>query len=142
PASSILGVESTAVPYAGLLVQFLQSAYGMITVVAILSLFYFSGVDTRMWEDDERKRLITAFASHLLEGSIGSGQFEKLKMIVECSDIPEKLLEDTSLLSMAQWLREGGLGEEWREEARSCPKCGAPAYHIIGTIESFVLCPR
>jgi len=47
PASSILGVDSAAVPYAGLPIQFLQSAYGMITVVAAMSLFFFSGVDTR-----------------------------------------------------------------------------------------------
>jgi signal peptidase I len=142
PASSILGVETTAVPYAGFPVQFLQSAYGMITVVAVMSLFYFSGVDTRMWAEDERKRLITAFANHSLEGRIGSDQFEKLKMIIESSGIPEDLLKDTSLLSMSQWLREGGLDEDWREETGSCPKCGNSAYHIIGTNESFVVCPH
>src|SRR5207245_5839065 len=49
PASSILGVDSASVPYAGLPIQFLQSAYGMITVVAAMSLFFFSGVDTTTW---------------------------------------------------------------------------------------------
>jgi len=142
PASSILGVDSASVPYAGLPIQFLQSTYGMITVVAAMSLFFFSGVDTRTWEENERKRLITAFAKHSLDGSIPLDQFEKLKMIVECSDIPEELLKDTNLLSLAQWLREGGLGENWTEETEPCPKCEASAYHIIGTNESFLVCPQ
>ncbi len=142
PASSILGIETVAVPYAGLPVQFLQSAYGMITVVAVMSLFFFSGVDTRTWEENERTRLITAFARHSLDGSLGSDQFEKLKMVVECSDIPDELLKDPSLLSMAQWLRKGGLDEGWKEETDSCPKCGASAYHIVGAKESFVVCPQ
>jgi signal peptidase I len=142
PASSVLGVESVAIPYAGLPVEFFQSAYGMLTVVASMSLYFFSGVDTRMWEEDERKRLITVFATHSLDGSIGSDQFEKLKMVVECSDIPEELLKDSSLLSMAQWLKEGGLVANWREETGSCPKCGASAYHVVGKDNSFVVCPQ
>jgi len=142
PASSILGVDSAAVPYAGLPIQFLQSAYGMITVVAAMSLFFFSGVDTRTWEENERKRLITTFAKHSLDGSMGPDQFEKLKMVVECSDIPEELLKDPNLLSLAKWLREGGLGENWTEETEPCPKCKGSAYHIIGTNESFVVCPN
>src|SRR5437667_8723234 len=63
-------------------------------------------------------------------------------MIVECSDIPEELLKDTNLLSLAQWLREGGLWENWTEETEPCPKCEASAYHIIGTNESFLVCPQ
>jgi signal peptidase I len=140
PASSVLGVETGAVPYAGLPVQFFQSAYGMLAVVAAMSLYFFSGVDTRIWEEDERKRLVTVFAKHSLDGSISPDQFEKLKMIVECNGIPEELLKDASLLSLSQWLKEGGISETWTEQTGPCPKCGASAYHIGGKGESFVVC--
>src|SRR3989449_6347405 len=117
PASSILGVDSAAVPYAGLPIQFLQSAYGMITVVAAMSLFFFSGGDTRTSDENERKRLITAFAKHSLDGSIGPDQFEKLKMVDECSDIPEEVLKDRNLLTHEYSMREGDIRAKWADAA-------------------------
>jgi signal peptidase I len=142
PASSILGVETLDVPYLGLPLQFLKSAYGMLTVVAVMCLYYFSGVDTRVWMEDERRRLLDVFARHSLEGSIRLEQFEKLKLVVESKNIPEEVLRDADLLSMSHWLSEGGLGEKWREETGSCPKCGASSYHIVSEEGSFVVCPN
>src|SRR5215831_6446285 len=59
PASSILGVQTFTVPFLGLPLQFLKTAYGMLTVVSVMSLYFFSGIDTRHWEEDEKKRLVT-----------------------------------------------------------------------------------
>ncbi|MBO0887825.1 signal peptidase I [Candidatus Bathyarchaeota archaeon] len=142
PASSILGVETSDIPYVGLPLQFLKTAYGMLTVVSVMSLYFFSGVDTRTWIEEQRRRLLSVFARHSFDGGIGSEQFEKLKTVVEFSDIPEESLKDTSLASMAEWLRKGGLEDEWEEESSSCPKCGAPSYNIVGENESFVVCPN
>ena len=142
PASSILGIETFSIAYLGLPIQFFKSAYGMLTVVSVLSLYYFSEVDTRTWLEDERKRLLTVFAKHSLDGGLGPEQFERLKMVVECSDLPAELLKDTSLGPMAQWLREGGLAEKWREEVSPCPKCGNSSCQIVGEAESFLVCPN
>ena len=142
PASSILGIETLDIPYLGLPLQFLKSAYGMLTVVAVMCLYYFSGVDTRVWIEDEKKRLLSVFARHSLDGGIRLEQFEKLKLVVESRDIPEELLRDVNLVSMSQWLKEGGLQEKWREEVGPCPKCGVSSYHIVSEEGSFVVCPN
>ena len=139
--SSVLGVETASIPFLGLPIQFFKTAYGMLTIVSAISLYFFSGVDTRNWLEDQKNRLLSVFAKHSLDGSIGAEQFDRLKLVVECADIPEDSLKDTTLVSLSKWLRTGGLEEDWKEETATCPKCGNPSYNIVSGEGSLVVCP-
>ncbi len=140
-SSSVLGVPALVIPYAGFPFQFIGTPFGMVVVSCVLTLFFLSGVDTRMAEADEKKRLIAVFAGHSLNGEISAGEFERLKLAVEYyDDIPADFLTDPTIISTVDWLKGGGLSTRWKEETLECSDCRMPSYRISGGGRSFLIC--
>jgi len=140
---NVLGVPAVVIPYAGFPVLFAKSAYGMMAITAIVSLWFFTGIDTKLEEDQEKKRLIAVFARHSLNGDISVAEFERLKLAVEYyEEVPIDLLRDPTILSTVDWLRGGGLGRNWKEEPQNCPQCGTVAFSIIAGDKTLLVCPR
>ena len=142
-APNVLGVPALVVPFVGFPIIFVQSPYGMVTVTALVSLWFFTGIDSKLDEDEEKKRLIAVFARHSLNGDISTAQFERLKLAVEYyEEMPIDLLRDPTILSTVDWLRGGGLGKNWKEEPQTCPQCGSEAFSIIAGDKTLLLCTR
>ena len=142
-APNVLGVPSVVIPFAGFPLIFAKSPYGMVTITAMVSLWFFTGIDTRLQEDEEKRRFIAVFARHSLNGDISLGQFERLKLAVEHYDeMPMDLLRDPTILSTVDWLRRGGLGKDWKEELQSCPQCGQEAFSVTAGDKTLLVCPR
>ncbi|HEY6283609.1 MAG TPA: signal peptidase I [Nitrososphaerales archaeon] len=142
-ASNVLGVPMAVVPYAGFPVLFAKSPYGMVTITAMVSLYFFAGIDTKLEDIDERKRLVAVFARHSLNGDISAAQFERLKLAVEYyNDMPIDLLRDPTILSTVDWLRGGGLAKDWKEEPQLCPQCGSWSFSISDGDKALIVCPR
>jgi signal peptidase I len=138
----VLGVPVLEIPYVGLPIMFLQTPYGLVAASALLCLFFLSGVDTKLEEDEEKKRLIAVFARHSLNGEMSASQFERLKLAVEYYDeIPIELLNDPTVLTIVDWLKEHGLEAKWKEEQVPCPACGNPSFRIVSDAKFFVICP-
>ena len=142
-SGNVLGVPIFVIPYVGLPVQFLKTPFGLVTVSALATLYFLSGVDTKMNESNEKKRLIALFARHSLNGEISPIQYERLKLAVEFyDDVPADLLVDPTIISTIDWLKGGGLSTKWKEEKVECTDCKAPSFRIIGGDKSFLICPH
>jgi signal peptidase I len=141
-SSNVLGVPVLAIPYVGLPILFLQTPYGLVAAVALVCIYFLSGVDTKIEEEDERKRLIAVFARYSLNGRISPSQFERLKLSVEFfQEMPVDLLDDPTVISVIDWLKEGNLRQEWKEEQIPCPTCGASSFRIVSGSRFFLICP-
>jgi signal peptidase I len=140
---NVLGVPLLVIPYAGMPIQFLKTAFGMVTVSALATLYFLSGIDTKMEQSDEKKRLVALFARHSLNGDISAKQFERLQLAVEYyDDISPDLLTDPTILSTIDWLKGGGLSENWKEERVPCPDCKSLSICIVSGDKSFLICPN
>jgi signal peptidase I len=139
---NVLGTPVLIVPYLGLPVLFFKTTYGMFTIFALVSLYFFSGVDTRFAEEEQRKRLVAVFAQHSLNGEISASQFERLNKAVEYGDemSPEEV-RDPLTLSVINWLNAGGLDEDWREEPARCPNCSSSSFRVVGGDADILVCP-
>jgi signal peptidase I len=141
-ATNVLGVPVLTIPYAGLPILFLQTPYGLVAAVSLVCIYLLSSVDTKLEEEDERKRLIAVFARYSLNGRISQSQFERLKLSVEYfKEIPVDLLSDPTTVSLVDWLKEGNLREKWKEEQVPCPTCGAESLRIVTGSRFFLICP-
>jgi len=142
-AGSVLGVPAVTIPYVGLPILFLQTPYGMVAVVSLVCFFFLSSVDTKMEEEEEKKRLIAVFARYSLNGTISQSQFERLRLSVEFFDeMPIDLMEDPTIVSVIDWLKEGSLETDWKEEQLPCPTCGTASFRIVSGSKFFLVCPR
>jgi signal peptidase I len=140
--NNVLGVPVFVIPYAGLPFQFLQTAFGMVTISAIATLYFLSGIDSKMEQATEKKRLVALFAGHSLNGEISPRQFEKLQLAVEFyDDVSLDLLSDHAMISTIDWLRAGGLSTKWKEERVPCPDCKTSSFCIMSGDHSFLICP-
>jgi signal peptidase I len=141
--ANVLGVPVLVIPYAGLPILFIQTPYGMVTVSALVTLYFLSGVDGKMQESDEKKKLVALFARHSLNGEISASQFERLKLAVEYyDDITPELLTDPTIISTIDWLKGGGLETAWEEQSIPCPDCNTPSFCIVSGDKSFLICPK
>jgi signal peptidase I len=142
-SSNVLGVPALAIPYVGLPILFLQTPYGLIAAISLLCFYFISGVDTKLEEDKERERLVAVFARYSLNGRISASQFERLRLAVDYfKDIPIDVLNDPTILSIVDWLKEGGLESEWKEEQIPCPTCGTASFRIVNGSKFFLVCPK
>jgi signal peptidase I len=142
-ASNVLGVPALVIPFAGFPFIFVKSPYGMVTITAMISLWFFAGIDSRLEEGEEKKKLVAVFARHTLNGDITAAQFERLKLAVEYYDeMAIDLLKDPTILSTVDWLKGRGLEKDWKEEPQRCPQCGSPAFSIIAGDKALLVCPN
>jgi len=142
-STSVLGVPALVIPYAGLPILFLQTPYGLVAGVSLLCFYFISGVDSKLEQDDERKRLVAVFARYSLNGKISAAQFERLRLAVEYfKDIPIDVLNDPTVLSLVDWLKEGGLESAWKEEQVPCPTCGSASFRVMNGSKFFLVCPK
>ena len=142
-APNVLGVPAVVIPFAGFPIIFAKSPYGMVSITAMVSLWFFSGIDSKLEEDDEKKRFIAVFARHSLNGDISVAQFERLKLAVEYYDeMPIDLLRDPTILSTVDWLRGGGLRKGWKEESQICPACGSEGVSVISGDKTLFVCTK
>ncbi len=142
-STNVLGVPAVTIPYVGLPILFLQTPYGLVAAISLVCFFFLSSVDTKLESDSERKRLVAVFARYSLNGKISASQFERLRLAVDYfDDIPIEMLNDPTILSIVDWLKEGGLESKWKEEQIPCPTCGGSSFRIVSGSKFFVVCPK
>jgi len=128
----VLGVATVVVPKVGLLVLFLQSPQGLIASIGIISLFYLGLQDMSRKEEKKKDNFLGALAKKVLSGDLSNEQFEKLELAVKYSDDIESYdLEDPSILSFVDWLKNGGLDQDWKIKTVVCTKCSGIAIELV-----------
>jgi signal peptidase I len=140
----VLGFATLTIPKVGLLVLFLKSPQGLIATIGIISLAYLSVQDMRRKEEKKKDKLLGALAKKVLSGDLSNEQFEKLELTVKYSDdIESSDLEDPSVLALVDWLKNGGLDQNWKMKTVICAKCSGIAIEIEGEKNnSLKICPK
>ena len=141
-SDQVLGVAVLTIPKVGLFVLFLQSPQGLIATIGIISLAYLSMQDTRRKEEKKKDKFLGALAKKVLSGELSKEQFEKFELAVKYfDDIESSDLEDPSALALADWLKNGGLDQNWKIKTVICPKCSGIAIELEGEkIKSLIIC--
>jgi len=141
-SDQVLGVAVLVIPKVGLLVLFLQSPQGLIATIGIISLAYLSMQDMTRKEEKKKDKFLGALAKKVLSGDLSKEQFEKFELAVKYfDDIERSDLEDPSALALADWLKNGGLDQNWKIKTVMCPKCSGIAIELEGEkINSLIIC--
>ena len=143
-SDQVLGVATLTIPKVGLLVLFLQSPQGLIATIGIISLGYLSVYDLKRKEEKKKEKLLGALAKKVLNGELSNNQFEKLELAVKYSDDIEGLgFKDPSILALVNWLKNGGLDQNWKIKNIICSNCSANAIELKGEKNnSLAFCPH
>lgn len=141
-SDQVLGVAVLVIPKVGLLVLFLQSPQGLIATIGIISLAYLSMQDMTRKEEKKKDKFLGALAKKVLSGDLSKEQFEKFELAVKYfDDIERSDLEDPNALALADWLKNGGLDQNWKIKTVICPKCSGIAIELEGEkTNSLIIC--
>jgi signal peptidase I len=142
-ADQVLGTPVTDVPIAGLFVLFLKSPQGLIFIIGAAVFFYMAKNDRERKRDKNKKDLLAIMARMSLNGEMSQKQFEEFQLAVEYGEeLSPAWLKNPVHASLAEWMKSGGLTEDWKEEPAKCPRCLQAATMIRGTKDYFLICPR
>ena len=142
-SDQVLGTPVTDVPLAGLFVLFLKSPQGLIFIIGAAVFFYMAKNDFERKRERNKKELLAIMARMSLNGEMSLKQFEELKLAIEFGEqLPAQWLKNPVHASLAEWMKSGGLTDDWKEEPAKCPQCLQAATMIRGTRDYFLICPR
>lgn len=142
-SDQVLGTPVTDVPLIGLFVLFLKSPQGLIFIIGAAVFFYMAKNDFERRREKNKKELLAIMARMSLNGEMSLKQFEELKLAIEFGEqLPAQWLKNPVHASLAEWMKSGGLTDNWKEEPAKCPQCLQAATMIRGTKDYFLLCPR
>ncbi len=139
---NVLGTPVLVVPFMGFPILFFKTAYGLLMIVSLVSLYFFSGVDTRFAAEEARKRFAAVFARHSLNGEISVSQFERLNKALQYGEeMPGDDVRDPMALSIINWVKTGAIDEEWNEELVECPTCSNQSFLVASHNADILICP-
>jgi signal peptidase I len=142
-SSQVLGTPVTDVPLAGLLVLFLKSPQGLVFIIGAAVFLYIAKYDKERGKEKNKKELLAILARMSLNGEMTLKQFEEFKLAIEFGEeLPPQFLKNPVHASLAEWMKSGGLTDDWKEEPAKCPNCLQAATMIKGSKDYFLLCPR
>jgi signal peptidase I len=142
-SDQVLGTPVANVPLLGLFVLFLQSPQGLIFIIGAAVFFYMAKNDREKKRDKDKKDLLAIMARMSLNGEMSLKQFEEFQLAVEYGEeLSPVWLKNPVHASLAEWMKSGGLTEDWKEEPAKCPQCLQAATMIRGTKDYFLICPR
>ncbi len=142
-SDQVLGTPVTDVPLIGLFVLFLKSPQGLVFVIGAVVFFYMAKYDRERGKEKNKKELLAILARMSLNGEMSLNQFEEFKLAIEFGEeLPSQWLRNPVHASLADWMKSGGLTDQWKEEPAKCPQCLQTATMIRGTKDFFLLCPR
>ncbi len=139
----VLGTPVDDVPIVGTLVLFIKSPQGLIFLIAAATFLYLNRYERFRVIDRRKKELLAITARMALNGEMGMQQFEEFKLAVDFGEeLPTKFLRNPVHASLADWIKNGGLGDDWQEQPAKCPQCLLEATMIRGKKDYLLICPR
>jgi signal peptidase I len=142
-SDQILGTPVTVVPLAGLFVLFLQSPQGLVFIIGAVVFVYMAKNDRERKKEKNKKDLLAIMARMSLNSEMSLKQFEEFKLAIEYGEgLSPQWLKNPVHASLAEWMKSGGLTDDWKEAPAKCPQCLQAATMIRGTKDYFLICPR
>jgi len=139
----VLGTPVDDVPVVGTLVLFVKSPQGLIFLIAAATFLYLNRYERFRIIDRRKKELLAITARMALNGEMGMQQFEEFKLAVDFGEeLPTRFLRNPVHASLADWIKSGGLSDQWQEQPAKCPQCLQEATMIRGKKDYLLICPR
>ncbi len=139
----VLGTPVDDVPVVGTLVLFVKSPQGLIFLIAAATFLYLNRYERFRVIDRRKKELLAITARMALNGEMGMQQFEEFKLAVDFGEeLPTRFLRNPVHASLADWIKNGGLSDQWQEQPAKCPQCLQEATMIRGKKDYLLICPR
>ena len=139
----VLGTPVDDVPVVGTLVLFVKSPQGLIFLIAAATFLYLNRYERFRIIDRRKKELLAITARMALNGEMGMQQFEEFKLAVDFGEeLPTRFLRNPVHASLADWIKNGGLSDQWQEQPAKCPQCLQEATMIRGKKDYLLICPR
>ena len=142
-SDQVLGTPVTDVPLVGLLVLFLKSPQGLIFIIGAAVFVFMGKSEHERRKEKNKKDLLAIMARMSLNNEMSLKQFEEFQLAIEYGEqLPAQYLKNPVHASLADWMKSGGLTDDWKEEPAKCPNCLQQATMIRGTKDYFLLCAR
>ena len=139
----ILGTPVDDVPVVGTLVLFIKSPQGLIFIIAVATFLYLNRYEQVRERDKRKKELLAIIARMALNGEMGMQQFDEYKLAIDFGEeLPTRFLRNPVHASLSDWIKSGGLSDDWKEQPAKCPQCLQEATMIRGKKDYFLICPR
>lgn len=139
----VLGTPVDDVPVVGTLVLFIKSPQGLIFIIAVATFLYLNRYEQVREGDKRKKELLAIIARMALNGEMGMQQFDEYKLAIDYGEeLPTRFLRNPVHASLADWIKSGGLSDDWKEQPAKCPQCLQEATMIRGKKDYFLICPR
>lgn len=133
PANRVLGVPAVVVPKVGLAVMFFQSPQGLVATVGLIVLLYVGGNDSKLSKEEEKQTFLGALAQMSLNGELPESVFKKFELAVKyVQNLDVDEMKDGRVLALVDWIKKGGLDNEWKLRRVQCPKCASSAASFEG----------
>ncbi|HEV2226468.1 MAG TPA: signal peptidase I [Nitrososphaerales archaeon] len=143
PASRVLGTPETVIPKAGLIIMFVQSPQGLIAIVGVITFIFIGKSEDKMKKEEEKRAFLGVLAQMSLNNELSEAVFRKFQLAVEyVEDLKFDELKDGRILTLVDWIRNGGLDNKWMVMKIECPKCSSTAANFYGANGLLlVICP-
>jgi signal peptidase I len=139
----VLGAPVDDVPVVGTLILFVKSPQGLIFLIAAATFLYLNRYERFRVIDKRKKELLAIIARMALNGEMGMQQFDEFKLAVDFGEeLPTRFLKNPVHASLADWIKNGGLSDDWKEQPAKCPQCLQEATMIRGKKDYLLICPR
>ncbi|MDA4125888.1 MAG: signal peptidase I [Thaumarchaeota archaeon] len=128
PADRVLGTPATIVPKAGLIIMFFQSPQGLVATVGVITFIFIGSSEAKMKKEEEKKTFLGVLAQMALNDELPEAVFKKFELAVEyVEDLRIDELKDGGVLTLVDWIRNGGLDDKWKVRKAPCRKCSSMA---------------
>ncbi len=139
----VLGSPVSDVPVVGALVLFLKSAQGLIFIIAVATFLYLNRYENIRVTDGRKREFLAIIARMALNGEMEMRHFDEFKLAIEYGEqLPTRFLKNPVHASLADWIKSGGMSDEWSELSAKCPECLQDATMIRGKKNYLLICPR
>ncbi|MDA4119128.1 MAG: signal peptidase I [Thaumarchaeota archaeon] len=142
PASRVLGTPQIITPKVGLIIMFFQSPQGLVATIGVITFIFIGTSEAKMKKEEEKKAFLGVLAQMCLNDELPEAVFEKFELAVEyMKDLRVDELKDGGVLTLVDWVRNGGLDNKWEMSKLPCPKCSSMAANFDSNGVLLVICP-
>lgn len=121
----VLGTPIQVIPKVGILLLFLRSSQGMVTVIGFITLLYLGNYETKIKQEKRQSDFLGALAQMVLNADFPEELFNKIEIAVKYIDnLQMDQLKDRSTSLVVDWISRGGLENKWALQKVICPECG------------------
>jgi signal peptidase I len=141
-ANHVLGVPIAVVPSVGVVVLFLGSPQGLVTLIGTISMYYVGRFEMAAKEEKKKNELLGDLTKLVFEREITQEELRRLEFVVKFGKTVQVEGQGDALQSsLLAWINKGALDRGWKLEKTLCPKCSAPATGLVCPKDnSFTVC--